>query len=181
MALSPRIALLRAVNVGGRKLLMAELRQFAVDLGLEAPRTLIQSGNLVFGSAADDAELEQMLEREALARLGIATDFLVRGADEWRDLIAANPHADMARDDPGHLMVMALKSPPGEAELAALRAWIPGRELVVAVGRQLYITYADGAGESKLTNAAIERRLGVRGTARNWNTVSKLAAMLLPP
>jgi uncharacterized protein (DUF1697 family) len=178
MALTARIALLRAVNVGGRRLLMAELRQFAVDLGLETPRTLIQSGNLVFASAAGDAELEQMLEREALARLGIATDFLVRGPEEWRGLIAANPHHEMAANDPGHLMVMALRSPPGEAELAALKAWIPGREALEAVGRQLYITYPDGAGESKLTNAAIERRLGVRGTSRNWNTVTKLAAML---
>jgi uncharacterized protein (DUF1697 family) len=178
MALSPRIALLRAVNVGGRKLLMAELRQLAADLGLEAPRTLIQSGNLVFASAAGDADLESLLERETLARLGVATDFVVRGPDEWRDLIAANPHHEMAKHDPGHLVVMVLKSSPGEAELAALKAWIPGREQLVAVGRQLYITYPDGAGDSKLTNTAIERRLGVRGTSRNWNTVTRLAAML---
>ena len=178
MAVTSHIALLRAVNVGGRKLLMAELRQLAADLGLEAPRTLIQSGNLVFGSALGDADLESLLERETLARLGLATEFVVRGPEEWRDLIAANPHAAMARDDPSHLMVMVLKSPPGETELGALKAWIPGREVVEAVGRQLYITYPDGAGDTKLTNAAIERRLGVRGTSRNWNTVTKLAAML---
>ena len=178
MAVTSRIALLRAVNVGGRKLLMAELRQLAADLGLEAPRTLIQSGNLVFGSAMDGAELETLLERETLARLGIATDFIVRGPEAWRDLIAANPHRDMAKHDPAHLMVMVLKSAPGETDVEALKAWIPGREALVAVGRQLYITYPDGAGESKLTNTAIERRLGVRGTSRNWNTVTKLGAML---
>jgi uncharacterized protein (DUF1697 family) len=178
MALRSRIALLRAVNVGGRKLLMAELRQLALDVGLAAPRTLIQSGNLVFASALGDAALEGLLERETLARLGVATDFVVRGPDEWREIIAANPHHAMAKDDPSHLMVMVLKAPPGAAELAALRAWIPGRERVEAVGRQLYITYPDGAGDSKLTNTAIERRLGVRGTSRNWNTVTKLAAML---
>jgi uncharacterized protein (DUF1697 family) len=178
MALTTRIALLRAVNVGGRKASMADLRQLLAELGFEAPRTLIQSGNLVFGSAISGAELEARLEREIAARLGLETDVLVRDPDEWRALIAANPHAQMAADDPSHLMVMALKSPPGEAELEALKAWIPGREVVAAAGRQLYITYPDGAGESKLTNAAIERRLGVRGTARNWNTVGKLAAML---
>jgi uncharacterized protein (DUF1697 family) len=59
-----------------------------------------------------------------------------------------------------------------------LRAWIPGREAIEAQGRELYITYPDGIGDSKLTNAVIERRLGVRGTARNWNTVTKLADML---
>ena len=178
MAVTSHIALLRAVNVGGRKVLMAELRQLAADLGLDAPRTLIQSGNLVFGSALGDAELETLLERETLARLGVATDFVVRGPEAWRDLIAVNPHQEMAKNDPSHLMVMVLKSPPGETALAALKAWIPGREVVEAVGRQLYITYPDGAGDSKLTNTAIERRLGVRGTSRNWNTVTKLAAML---
>ena len=178
MAVTTQIALLRAVNVGGKKAVMSELRQFLADLGFEAPRTLIQSGNVVFGSAVDGAELESLLEREAKARLGLETDFLVRAADEWRAMVAANPHADMAKTDPAHLIVMALKSPPGDAGLAALKAWIPGREVVVAIGLQLYITYPDGAGESKLTNAAIERRIGVRGTARNWNTVTKLAAML---
>ena len=178
MAVTTQIALLRAVNVGGKKAVMSELRQFLADLGFLAPRTLIQSGNLVFGSAVGGAELEALLEHEAKARLGLETDFLVRSADEWRAVIAANPHEGMAADDPGHLIVMALKSPPDAAGVSALKAWIPGREVVVAVGRHLYITYPDGAGESKLTNAAIERRIGVRGTARNWNTVTKLAAML---
>jgi uncharacterized protein (DUF1697 family) len=178
MALTSHIALLRAVNVGGKKAIMAELRQWLADLGFEEPRTLIQSGNLVFRSQQTGAALEALLEREAAARLGLVTDFIVRTADEWRALIAANPHHAMARDDPAHLMAMPLKSTPDAAAVEALRAWIPGHESLVAHGRDLYITYPDGAGESKLTTAAIERRLGVRGTARNWNTVNKLAAML---
>jgi uncharacterized protein (DUF1697 family) len=178
MALTTHVALLRAVNVGGRKAVMAELRAWLAELGFEEPRSLLQSGNLVFRSQPTGAALEALLETEAAARLGYAADVLVRTADEWRALVAANPHAAMARDDPGHLVVMPLKSAPGAAEVAALQAQIQGREVVKAAGRELYITYPDGIGDSRLTLQVIERRLGVRGTARNWNTATKLAAML---
>jgi uncharacterized protein (DUF1697 family) len=181
MALTTHIALLRAVNVGGRKAIMSELRAWLAELGFEDPRSLLQSGNLVFRSRQTGAALEALLEQAAVARLGYATDFLVRTADQWRALIAANPMPQMARDDPSHLVLMPLKSAPGAAELAALREAIRGRETVEAVGRDLYLAYPDGIGDSKLTIAVIERKLGARGTGRNWNTAKKLEAMLQSP
>lgn len=178
MALTTHIALLRAVNVGGRgKVAMADLRALLAELGFEAPRSLLQSGNLVFRSQPTGAALEALLERETQARLGLATDFLVRTAAQWAAIVAANPYPAMAEDDPSHLVVMPLKSAPDAAGLEGLRAWLPGHEAIEAVGRELYITYRDGIGRSKLTNAVIERRLKARGTARNWNTVTKLAAL----
>lgn len=178
MAVTTHIALLRAVNVGGTgKVAMADLRAMLADLGFSAPQSLLQSGNLVFGSEATGAALEALLEREAKARLGLATDFIVRTADEWRSIVAANPFTAMAEDDPSHLVVMPLKAPPDIAGLDALRAWIPGREAIEVVGRELYISYPDGIGTSKLTGAIIERRLAARGTARNWNTATKLTAL----
>jgi uncharacterized protein (DUF1697 family) len=179
MALTTHVALLRAVNVGGRgKVAMADLRAMLTDLGFEAPRSLLQSGNLVFRSQQSGATLEALLEKNAEARLGLATDFLVRTAAEWRAITDANPYAEMAREDPSHLVVMALQAQPDADGLTALRAWIPGRETIEAVGRELFITYPDGIGTSKLTGAVIERRVGSRGTARNWNTVTKLGAVL---
>jgi uncharacterized protein (DUF1697 family) len=178
VALTTHVALLRAVNVGGRKAVMASLRAWLAELGFEDARSLLQSGNLVFRSEPTGAALEALLEREAAPRLGFATDFLVRTAGEWRALVDANPHAAMARDDPGHLVVMALKSAPAAADVAALQTSIQGREVVNSAGRELFITYPDGIGDSRLTIQVIERRLGVRGTARNWNTVTKIAAML---
>jgi uncharacterized protein (DUF1697 family) len=178
VALTTHIALLRAVNVGGRgKASMAELRAMLADLGFEAPRSLLQSGNLVFRGEPTGAVLEALLERETKARLGLATDYIVRTAAEWDRIVAANPFATMAADDPSHLVVMPLKSAPDAAGLAELRAWIPGHEAIEARGLDLYIAYPDGIGTSKLTGAVIERRLGSRGTARNWNTVTKLAAL----
>ena len=179
MALTTHVALLRAVNVGGRgKVAMADLRRMLSDLGFAQPRSLLQSGNLVFASQMTAGALEAMLEQEASARLGLQTDFIVRTADQWAAIVAANPFPARARDDPSHLVVMPLKSAPDGASLRELEGWIPGREKIEAVGRELYITYPDGIGTSKLTGAVIERRLKARGTARNWNTATKLAAML---
>ena len=65
----------------------------------------------------------------------------------------------------------------GASAMAALRAAIVGREVVAAGARHLYVVYRDGAGASRLTAAVIDSKLGTRCTARNWNTVRKLAAL----
>lgn len=172
------LALLRAVNVGGKtKIGMADLRALLGELGLAQPRSLLQSGNLLFraeGTTPD--ELEALLAAETGRRLGLATDFFVRTADEWDAVVAGNPFPAEAKDDPGHLVVMALKAAPEAAAVAALQASIAGRETVRAVGRQAYLVYPDGIGESKLTIQKIEKALGTRGTGRNWNTTLKLQA-----
>ncbi len=178
MALTTCIALLRAVNVGGRKMIMAELRDWMAELGFQDIRTLLQSGNLVFRTeAAAHAALEGKLEAESEKRFGFAADFIVRTAKEWDAVIAANPFPEAAASDPARLVVMSLKSKPAAGALEALRAAIVGRELVSLDGRELYAVYPDGQGESKLVISVIERKLGVRGTARNWNTTLKLAAL----
>ena len=66
------------------------------------------------------------------------------------------------------------------ANVAALQKAIVGREVVRAKGRCAYIVYPDGIGRSKLTGALIEKKLGTRGTARNWNTVLKLRNLVAP-
>ena len=82
-----------------------------------------------------------------------------------------------AKADPGHLLMLCLKDEPGRDAVTALQKAIVGREVVRARGRSLYVVYPDGVGRSKLTAVLIERKLGTRGTARNWNTVLKLAAL----
>jgi uncharacterized protein (DUF1697 family) len=174
------VALLRAVNVAGRNLVaMSALREFAAQLRLDAPRTLLQSGNLVFRSVArPTADLERLLESEAAGRLGLETDVMVRSAADWQAIIERNPFPREAKDDPGHLLVMVFKRAPKLVDVKALRAAISGREVVEAVGAHAYLFYPDGVGRSRLTTSLIERTLGTRGTGRNWNTVVKLAALL---
>jgi uncharacterized protein (DUF1697 family) len=174
-----RIALYRAVNLGPKtKLQMAPLRDMAGELGLGNPRTLIASGNLVFdGGSKKETVLEKLLEKETEARFGLKTDIFVRTVPDWDELIAANPFPKQAQDDPGHLLAMVLRAPPSsDAELqTAIKG---GTERAKVIGRCAYLYYPDGVGVSRITTALIERKLGTRGTARNWNTMRKIEALV---
>ena len=176
--MTTHIALLRGVNVGGaNRLAMADLRRVAAEAGLAAPRTLLQSGNLIFAApGADAGALEVRLEAAIGRDLGLAVDVMVRSVADWDALIGANPFVAEARDDPGHLLVVALKAAPDAGAGARLRAVITGPEVARVIGREAFIRYPAGVGASRLTAALIDRALGVRGTARNWNTVMRIAA-----
>ena len=177
--MTPQIALLRAVNVGGVKVSMADLKTLLIDLGFEGVRTLLNSGNAVFRSqGTTGADLEEALETEFAKRAGRPTEFFVRTAEEWKSIIDRNPMTDQARRDPGHLLLVVLKRAPSNQEVESLRAAIVGPEIVQADGKQAYIYYPAGVGQSKLTAKLIEKHLGSPGTGRNWNTTLKLAAMV---
>jgi uncharacterized protein (DUF1697 family) len=162
--------------VGGhRSVGMTDLRDFLTKLGFDDARSLLQSGNVVFGSRArTGAELERFLEAESVKRFGIEIDFFVREPEEWKTMIRQNPFRKESELDPARLVVMLLKNPPRQEDVTALQESISGPEIVRAKGRHLYAFYPNGQGRSRLTNAVIERKLG-RCTGRNWNTVLKLA------
>jgi uncharacterized protein (DUF1697 family) len=174
------IALLRGVNLGGNKMVaMADLRGLCGKLGLSGAQTVVQSGNLVFEcSGQRAAALEQTLEREIEKRLGVETTVFVRSAKEWRALIGKNPLRREAASAPGLTFVLCLKSRPAPDAEKALRAAIAGPEIVHVDGRQAYMYYPDGMGQSKVRNTLIEKKFGTLTTARNWNTVMKLAALV---
>jgi uncharacterized protein (DUF1697 family) len=177
--MTAHVVLLRGVNLGGRtQVAMSDLRDLLIELGCAQVRSVLNSGNLVFGGGRKTgATLERLLESEAEKRLDLRTDFHVRTADEWAAVVAKNPFRAEAKRDPGHLVVMFLKKAPNAKAVEALRAAITGREIVETVGRHAYIVYPNGIGRSRLTNKLIDSKLGTRGTGRNWNTVSKLAEL----
>lgn len=173
------VALLRAVNVGGRKVTMKELREAAEAAGFENARTLIASGNLVFDAKkATDAKVEGQLEVLIEQTFGLFSDVMVRNPAEWAAILKANPFPKKAKDDPAHLTVMVCKDKP---DARAIDAWLKGfrekydkGEQLKVVGREIYIDYGDSIGQSKLV---LPKKLAT-GTARNWNTMLKLDAML---
>ena len=174
------IALLRAVNLGGLKpVAMADLRKLGAKLGFADVGSVLQSGNLVFRSPWKSCErIERMLEEGAERNIGLKTEFFVRNAEEWHDLIRNNPFRREAEHEPALLVAMLLKDEADASDVKKLQAAIVGRELVRAKGRVAYITFPDGQGRSKLTRAIIEKALGTRTTGRNWNTVLRLGAMV---
>ena len=179
------IALLRGVNLAGHKMIaMADLRRLCSTLGFDDPRTILQSGNLVFrgrkagaGAARTREAIERLLEQETEKRLKVKTTFFVRTAAEWDAIVSRNPLTKEAGRDPGRMLVYCLKDTPARGAADALRAAIAGPEVAHVIGREAYLYYPDGVGRSKVTTAIIDRALGTLVTGRNWNTVMKLAAL----
>jgi uncharacterized protein (DUF1697 family) len=178
-----QVALLRAVNLAGHaKIAMADLRTLMDALKLQDGKTLLQSGNMVFRDATrTGAALEKLLARETSKRFGVTTDFFVRTADEWDEIVAHNPFPGEAKSDPSHLVLLCLTEAVTAAQVAALQSAIVGHEVMRGHGREVYATYPDGIGESRLTTALIEKKLGTRVTGRNWNTVLKIQALTRAP
>jgi uncharacterized protein (DUF1697 family) len=172
------VALLRAVNVGGRKLPMAELRALCREIGWGDVETYIQSGNLVFSAAGGRLELETVLEQAIAARFGMDVPVVVRSAGEWALYPAANPFPDAARDAPNRLMLLLSKRPPLAGAEAGLQARAAAGEQVRVVGDGVWIHYPAGSGTSKLSPSFVDRTIGSPATSRNWNTVLKLQEML---
>jgi uncharacterized protein (DUF1697 family) len=166
------IALLRGINVGGRnRLAMPVLRTLATDLGYTDVSTYIQSGNIVLSSRQSSATVAAKLESAIASETGLAVPVIVRTAVEWSEMMAANP---FPIDDGRKLHVIFLPSPPGDAYDHIDAADHAPEDLAVA-GRHVFLWLPNGIGRSKL--AAAVGRTGQPGTARNWNTVVKLAEL----
>lgn len=173
------MAFLRAVNVGGHGVVpMSSLAKAVGDAGFSDVRTFLTTGNLVFrGPALPARELEHRLESTVRSTLGLTTDVILRSPAELRSIRSTNPFPEAAREDPSHLLVVFLKSRPRPAGAAALEAAVRGPERARVEGSHAYVVYPNGIGRSKVTLPLIERHLGVRGTARNWNTVGRVEAL----
>ena len=170
-----QVALLRAVNVGGRtKLPMTDLRRVFADLGYGDASTILQTGNVVF-EAKSTAGIAGKIEKALADEFGLKTDVILRSDKDWQAIIAANPYPDQAKEAANWLVLMPLKDKPAKGAVDTLRTAIKGRETIELIGDNLYIVYPDGIGRSKLTLDLIEKKLGTRGTGRNWNTVLKIA------
>ena len=146
---------------------MADLVKLCHKAGFPGARTYIQSGNVVFDTDASEAAVKAALERALASKLRPPVGVLVRSAAEIDRVLARNPFEEAP---PNRVIVLFLDEPPPKSTLARVQP--PGGEQLVLRGRELYIHFPDGQGASRL-----EVPLAARGTGRNLNTVTKLAAM----
>lgn len=172
------VALLRAVNVGGTgKLPMSELKKAVESIGARDVSTYIASGNVLFEARGTEAAVAKQIQGALRAKQKLDTDVLVRTAAQLEPLV--NDHAFADRGAPGaKLHVVFLSAAPAASAIAKLDpSRSPGDEIAVR-GREIHWYTPNGAGQSKLSMAYFERVLGVAGTTRNLNTVTKLLALL---
>jgi uncharacterized protein (DUF1697 family) len=172
---SGHVALLRAVNVGGRnRIAMADLRELLEGLGYGEVRTHLQSGNAVFTAAGTPPErMAQKIERALADELGLAAKVLVRTRAELERVVSENPLLDVASDH-ARLLVTFLSDAPAREALSRLAPADFEPDVFAFGEREIYVWYPDGVRATRLSNAFWERRLGVVATGRNWNTVTRL-------
>ena len=171
-----QVALIRGVNVGrAKRVAMADLRALVEELGCSEVRTLLNSGNVVFGTRAPAAKVAARIEKALVAQLGVTARVTVLTAAELAVAVEQNPLLDVA-DDPSRLLVAVLKDPADRIRLKGLtnESWAPE---AVAVGKRVaYLWCPAGVLASRLPEA-VGRALGDRVTTRNWSTITKLHAM----
>lgn len=163
------VALLRAVNIGGTgKLPMTQLTAMCEDLGFEKVKTYIASGNVVFTSGESEAAVKTALETAMADYAGKPVGVMVRTAAEMAAVAKANPFPKA----PGNRVVAILLDDPPPKDTIDHARHIDGEEIKLGK-REIYVRYTDrGMGQSKLVIPA-----GKAGTARNMNTVAKVAEM----
>lgn len=173
------ICLLRGVNLGGHnKIKMDDLRALCTSLRCRNPQTYVQSGNVVFDSSEND--LPKLADEVAAAierKCGFCPAVVLRTVREMRGVVARNPFAARSGIEPAKLLVTFLVQKPSRAAAAALKQRSISPEELHLVGSEIYIYFPNGAGRSKLNWSNLDKVLQTTGTARNWNTVTKLLAM----
>jgi uncharacterized protein (DUF1697 family) len=189
-SMSVVIALLRAVNVGGRNTLnMEELRTICAALGHKNIQTYLQSGNVVFRTEnPNPSQVAKELEAALLESLGVETVVIPRTPADLRATVAANPFAEgiaAGTHDPSKLIVAYFQSRPSEEvqARAAKRSLElrerPNRDIdeLRFVGREAYIYYPNGVGKATFNWSAFERASKIPATARNWTSTLKILEM----
>lgn len=172
------VALLRGINVRGQKKVpMAVLRDVFARLGHTDVVTYIQSGNVVFDADSDDvALLSRTVEQAITAEFSIDVPVIIRTPAEVAAIIESSPYTTTGAD-PGRLAVAFLAEPPAMDRADGIDANSLLPDEFALADREVYLHCPSGFGRTKLTNAYLEKQLGVAATTRNWRTVTNLAAL----
>ena len=171
------VALLRGINVGrARQVDMTRLRRVLTDRGHAAVRTHLRSGNVVLDSPLDAGALTRDVETAVEEEFGFAVPVVVRTGAELAAVVAADPFAAI-RDDGARHLVTFLPVVPDPARVAALPPAPEGGDAYRVLGRELHSWLPEGVLASPLGSWRWEDLLGCSGTARNWNTVTRLAEL----
>ncbi len=173
-----QVALLRGINVGGRKkVAMARLRELMEELGYSEVRTYVNSGNVVFsGPEQPPLEVARRLEEQLATTFGFDIAVVVRSREELAETVRANPLGAIATDPARHLVLFLAVEPEADRVPELDTAEI-APEAFHLLGREIHLWCPDGVNDSPLAKQMSEKRLGVTATARNWRTVEKLLAL----
>ena len=174
------IAFLRGINVGGHVVKMQVLRDIFAALGFRHVETVIASGNVVFESSAASGAggargLEQKIEGALEAALGYEVATFLRTTPELAEVVRRQPF-DLDHEPPGAVVyVLFLRNKPAPSLVEALRALDTGNDEARVGAREIYWLRRERGKDSDAFGARLGKLLGSETTARNMNTVRKIA------
>jgi uncharacterized protein (DUF1697 family) len=174
------ISILRGINVSGqKKILMADLKVLYENLKFKDVRTYIQSGNVIFKSnePLSDIEFEKKIEDQIFKKYNFHVPVIIRSEDEIRKIIAANPFLKEKNIDPKKLHVTFLSNIPDKENVESIEKMDFSPDKFMISGKEVYLYVPNGYGETKISNTFFEKKLKVKATTRNWNTVNKLSEL----
>ncbi len=173
------LALLRGINVSGQKIIkMEDLRKLMETAGFTDVGTFIQSGNILFSTERSKSESAKIIGDAIKDKYGFDVGIIILDKSKLEKTIKNNPYIRQGAELKS-LYVVFLSDKPSTENLEKLKATPTGDDEFVLIDDILYVNYDSSAGNSKLSNALIEKKLNVVSTMRNWNTVNKLLHLLI--
>jgi len=172
------ISILRGVNVGGRKVPMANLKSLYEELGFKEVITYIQSGNVIFKTDKTSGQsLEKIIENKINKTFNMVVPVIIRHVYEMKNVVANNPFLKIKGIDNGKLHVTFLEKIPGQAELDNIKKFDYSPDRFIIIDKEVFLYCPGEYGKTQLSNNFFENKLKVQATTRNWKTVNKLVEL----
>jgi len=174
--MSTYISLIRGINIGGKRIKMAELRDIYISMGFKQVKTYIQSGNVIFKSENRNPKyLARIIEEKIFETFNYTVKVVIMTINELKQVVEAFPFKDK---DEKYVHVTFLSETPSDKLIkeidSSLIKGMKDSEQFIICSREIYLYLLDGYGRTKLNNNFFEKKLQLTATTRNWKTVNKL-------
>jgi uncharacterized protein (DUF1697 family) len=178
--MSIRIALLRSMVINRHRVTGADAEALAQAAGGTEPRSVMATGNVLFRSRRSPAALVKDIEAACKARFGQPTEIIVKTAEEWRALVAANPFKAAAKKTPNRVLLWVMREPVPVSGVAQLRRRAHASETITRLrSGDFYIHLGmPNRDDTKLVGGFGLNHLGAVGTNRTWTTVAAITKAL---
>jgi uncharacterized protein (DUF1697 family) len=164
---------------GHNSIKMTDLVLLYTNLGFRDAKTFIQSGNVIFSSKADKTEssISASIEKDILEKYNYTIPVMIRTSRELSDLLSANPFLGEIKFDPAKMAVIFLHEEPSADQLKKVKDINYPPDKFKIIDREIFIYCPNGFGRTKLYTNFFEKKMGVKGTARNWKTITTILAI----
>lgn len=174
------VALLRGINVGGNRLIkMADLKEMFEAMKFKNVSTYIQSGNVLFDAKETDTDaLRKKIEKALEKDLGYSVDIYLRSKEEMAAIVEYDAFKKMKAGEDAKVYVAFLSDTPTKAQIKAVEEASNETETFHVHKTELYLVSNRKPGDVFNIDTPVKKLLGMKNTARNWNTTQKLYALM---